>query len=122
MRRPNGMKILVADDDRGTVEALRIILKRLGHDVTEAYDGKEALKFIKEGDFKIAFVDNNMPELSGIEVSQYVKQHELNVKVIMITADPGMKEILAKKLGVNYYIEKPFRIETIRAILEVYSI
>jgi len=114
------MRILIADDEAETVNSLKNVLERKGHYVHTVYDGHEAFKYIRGNHYDIAFLDHNMPEYTGLEIAQYIKENNLPVKVVMITGDPDMKAVLAMPLGASDYITKPFRINDIDAVLDKY--
>lgn len=115
------MKILIADDEAGLVELLSEWLTRKGHEVMRAYDGSEAWKLISENKFQMAFLDLNMPEMTGLEVMQHIRESGLSIKTVMITAYPLMEDYLAKAAGVDEYVTKPFRFEEVQNILDKYK-
>ena len=62
--------VLVCDDDKEIVEAIEIYLKREGYNILKAYNGREALKIVKENDdIHLILLDIMMPELDGISVA-----------------------------------------------------
>ena len=67
--------ILVCDDDKEIVEAIEIYLKREGYNVLKAYNGREALKIVKENDdIHLILLDIMMPELDGISVANLIRK------------------------------------------------
>ena len=77
--------VLVCDDEKDIVSALRIYLTSEGYQVYEAYNGKEAIEIIKQKEVHLVLMDIMMPEMDGI--SAMVKIRELtNVPVILLTA------------------------------------
>lgn len=78
-------KILVCDDEKDIVSAVRIYLSSEGYTVYEAYNGKEALEVIQKNEVHLVLMDIMMPKMDGIEAM--VKIRELsNVPVILLTA------------------------------------
>jgi len=112
------MKILIVDDFATMRKILRNILKQIGFkNISEADDGKSALKILKKENFDLILSDWNMPEISGLELLNKVKSdNELkNIPFVMVTAEAQKDNILeAVKAGVNSYILKPFTPETVR--------
>ena len=100
--------ILICDDERDIVNALKIYLYDTNYTLFEAYNGVEALKVIRENEIHLVLMDIMMPELDGI--SAMVKIREIsNVPVILLTAkseDPD--KILGLTVGADDYITKPF--------------
>ncbi|MDD5136434.1 MAG: response regulator [Candidatus Omnitrophica bacterium] len=111
------MKILIADNEKNFVELLRMNLALNGHAADVAYDGKAALRLIQTNHYDLAFLDFNMPELTGLELAKYIKENNIRTKVIMITGYDMMNEKLAKCVGVDEYLTKPFRIEDVKNVI-----
>jgi two-component system, OmpR family, response regulator VicR len=106
------MKILVCEDDLITLKALEYSLKKEGYTVYTASDGKEGADLLRENihEIDLMITDHHMPYFSGLELVHLVR-NELkdDVPIIMLTR-VNMEELkkLAKSLGVNDYITKPF--------------
>ena len=73
---------------------------------------------IKTGNYDVAFLDVNMPELSGIEISRYVKDNNINTKIVYLTGYPCVNEMLAKELGADEYLRKPVDLKVIGDIVD----
>jgi len=115
------MNVLVADDQIGILESLTLLIEEKGHNVDLVSDGKKALDMIIKNDYDLAFIDHSMPGLSGLELIQYIKKHNIKITTVMITGDKGMKAILARSYGAQEYIEKPFEVKQIDDILTKYA-
>ena len=100
--------VLVCDDEKDIVSALRIYLTSEGYQVYEAYNGKEAIEIIKQKEVHLVLMDIMMPEMDGI--SAMVKIRELtNVPVILLTAkSEDTDKVLGLTVGADDYIRKPF--------------
>jgi len=112
-------KILIVDDNKLICKNLKDILEFKGYNVACVYDGHEAVKVVKEGDFKIALMDVKMPGMSGIDTLKSLKQIAPELTVIFITAfadDIFYKEGL--KSGDFEVITKPIDIDKFLARLE----
>ena len=80
------MKILLAEDQAMVRGALAALLgMESGFDVTQAEDGDKALAILKQQTFDILLTDIEMPGRSGLELAQWVLQHKLPTKTIIIT-------------------------------------
>ena len=101
--------ILVCDDDKEIVEAIEIYLKREGYNIFKAYNGKEALKIIKENeDIHLVILDIMMPELDGISVASLIRKDK-SVPIIMLSAkSEDYDKISGLNNGADDYITKPF--------------
>ena len=116
------MKVLVADDEKGITDLLRAFLEKKGHSVDVVSDGKSALKLITDKNFDIAFLDENMPELTGLEISKYIKKNNLRIKSIILTGYPCINEKLSKSVGADEYLVKPVDLAKIEEIINKYQI
>lgn len=80
------MNILLAEDQAMIRTALASLLQlEAGFTVTEAADGTAALQLLKQQRFDLLLSDIEMPGHSGIELAQYIQQHKLTAKVVIIT-------------------------------------
>ncbi len=100
--------ILVCDDDRDIVSALRIYLTAEGYDVLEAYNGKQALETVAAQEIHLILMDLMMPEMDGITATAKLRETS-NIPIIMLTAksEDGDK-VLGLNIGADDYITKPF--------------
>lgn len=100
--------VLVCDDEKDIVSALKIYLTSEGYQVYEAYNGKEAIEVIKQKEVHLVLMDIMMPEMDGI--SAMVKIRDIsNVPVILLTAKgEDTDKILGLTVGADDYITKPF--------------
>jgi len=103
------MKVLICDDHKIVRDGLRQILEQL-HGVTlisEAGDGNEALNLLKNNIFDILLLDISLPDKSGLEVLQIVKERWPSVNVLMLSMLPQEQyAIRALKLKASGYLTK----------------
>ena len=100
--------VLVCDDDKDIVSALKIYLTADGYNVLTAYNGREALDVLKENEVHLILLDIMMPGMDG--VSALVKLREAyNMPVIFTTAKSEDNDIiLGLNVGADDYVTKPF--------------
>lgn len=104
-------KILIADDDPTIVRLLSALLKPLDVEIFTASDGAEALEQAREVLPDVAIIDVVMPEKSGWEVCQTLKNVERTnpIKIVLMTGKGEVKDRLTGlQLGADDYIVKPF--------------
>ncbi|HRX22387.1 MAG TPA: response regulator transcription factor [Syntrophomonadaceae bacterium] len=102
------MNILVCDDDREIVEAIRIYLENEGYHVFKAYNGREALAILNENEVHLVIMDVMMPEMDGIRATVKLRQ-ESAIPVIMLSAkSEDTDKILGLNMGADDYVTKPF--------------
>jgi len=110
-------RILVVDDEVGTRESLRMILKG-DYEVHLAKDAEEAFVRIKQHIPDLILLDILLPDLDGLKVLERIKQNDSDMIVIMITATKTVKTAVeAMKLGAYDYVTKPFDIDELRLII-----
>ncbi|ADL69456.1 response regulator receiver protein [Thermoanaerobacterium thermosaccharolyticum DSM 571] len=112
-------KVLVADDTKNIRILLTTCLESDGYIVITAKNGEEALDILKKGDVDLAFIDIKMPLLSGTEVLREIRSNGITTPVIIITAFATIKNAIeCTKLGAVEYIQKPFTVKRVKAVLE----
>ncbi len=100
--------ILICDDERDIVSALKIYLAGEGYQLFEAYDGKTALDIIEREDIHLMLLDIMMPQMDGHQVLSRLRQTS-NIPVIFLTArGEDTDKILGLNLGADDYVTKPF--------------
>ena len=107
--------ILICDDERDIVNALKIYLHDTSYVLHEAFNGKEALKIVEEQDIHLVLMDIMMPEMDGIEAMVKIRDKS-NVPVILLTAkSEDSDKILGLTVGADDYITKPFNAAEVSA-------
>lgn len=108
-------KILIVDDTPDNVKLIKAMVKSLATDIDIAIDGEEALNKITNYDYDIVLLDIMIPKISGIEVLKAVREKEIDLPIIVMTAY-GSEELAAETLregGDDYLINKPIRTEVL---------
>lgn len=100
--------ILVCDDEKDIVSALKIYLTAEGYDVLEAYSGKQALDIMDERQVDLVLMDIMMPEMDGLSAVAKLREQS-NIPVLFLTAKSEDTDvILGLNIGGDDYITKPF--------------
>ena len=101
--------ILICDDEKDIVNALKIYLNDSEYQFFEAYNGKKALEIMEKEEIHLVLLDIMMPVMDGIETLNKIRGFS-NVPVIFLTAkSEEVDMILGLNLGADDYITKPFR-------------
>lgn len=109
--------VLIVDDEVGTRESLKMILKN-DYEVFLSKDAEEAFVQIKNHIPDVILLDIILPDLDGLKVLKRIKENDPDQIVIMITATKTLKTAVeAMKLGAYDYITKPFDIDELRLII-----
>ena len=77
--------VLVVDDEAKVRAYLRRVLTKLGHEVSEAPDGAEALRLLDASAFDLVITDAYMAEMDGMELLVRIQQRGLRVPVVMMS-------------------------------------
>ncbi|MEO0106687.1 MAG: sigma-54 dependent transcriptional regulator [candidate division WOR-3 bacterium] len=102
------MRLLLVEDEQAQRALLKRILEKEGYIVSEAEDGKRAIELFTNEDFDIVLLDQRLPDMSGIEVIEKLKEISPIVPVIMITAYANVQDaVKAMKMGAFHYLNKP---------------
>ena len=104
------MKILIAEDDELMLRTLEFRLKKDGHSIMLARDGREALQLIDSFLPDLVITDIMMPYSSGMEIVGFLKQKYNNSIKVIILSGMGQENVIleAFRLGADDYITKPF--------------
>jgi len=114
--------ILLVEDDDSYREMLCTSLVERGHTVVETHDGQEALKCFQGGKFDLVITDILMPKKDGVET--IIELRKLNAETRIIAISGGGQLVpaqnclkIARSLGVNEVLEKPFTIDALEACI-----
>ncbi|HEX4716054.1 MAG TPA: response regulator transcription factor [Ktedonobacteraceae bacterium] len=112
-------KILVVDDDKKTVDLIRLSLEKDQFEVLGAYEGLEALNLARYASPDLIILDWMLPNVSGLDLCRIVRS-ESTVPVIMLTAKATENDkLLGLNLGVDDYLTKPFSLRELVARVRV---
>ncbi|GHO54436.1 response regulator transcription factor [Ktedonobacter robiniae] len=112
-------KILVVDDDKKTVDLIRLSLKNEHFETLEAYDGIEALALTRSEAPDLIILDWMLPHVGGLDLCRIVRS-ESTIPVIMLTAKATEDDkLLGLNLGVDDYLTKPFSLRELVARVRV---
>ncbi|MGE3315699.1 MAG: response regulator [Planctomycetaceae bacterium] len=115
------LRILVVDDNRDSVESLRLLLTFLGHDVRVAYDGLEGISVAEEFRPEMILLDIGMPKLDGYETCRRIRSYDWG-RQIAIIAQTGWGQQddrrRTQSAGFDHHLVKPVNHATLNELLE----
>jgi two-component system sensor histidine kinase/response regulator len=117
-RQTGSGMLLVVDDDAANREVLSRRLKRQGHRVTTASNGRDALRLMRDSPFDLVLLDIMMPEMDGYEVLRHVKADDRlqHIPMIMISALHEVESVVrCIEAGAEDYLTKPFNPTLLKA-------
>ena len=101
-------RILICDDQKDIVNALRIYLTPEGYDLYEAYNGQQAVELCKEKQIDLILLDVMMPVMDGVTATAKIREFS-NAPIILLTAKSETEDkVLGLNVGADDYITKPF--------------
>jgi DNA-binding response OmpR family regulator len=108
--------VLIADDDADILALVRLRLERSGYAVVSAHDGTEALALAHARQPDVAILDVSMPGLSGFDVTRLLRDANVNLPVILLTARALEADVEAgEAAGADAYLTKPFSPQDLEA-------
>jgi DNA-binding response OmpR family regulator len=116
-------RILIVDDERDTLGLIELTLQTAGYLVTTALSGAQALSLLEEDTFSLLLLDVMMPDMTGFEIIQSLRQKGSSIPPIVFLTAKGREEDveMGKELGAVAYLKKPTTrgdlLDTIRAAL-----
>jgi CheY-like chemotaxis protein len=111
------LKILAVDDNPSITDAMPSIFAAPRYELTTANDGNRALEKLEAapGAFDVIIVDQQMPQLSGVELVREIKERGILTKIMVLSAhlSPEIRESY-EQMGVHVLLSKPFVREELR--------
>ena len=106
------MKVLLVEDDTQLNTTIASYLETIPFEVTSAEDGEEAIDIIDDNIFDLYLIDINIPTISGLDLLKYIRQTDIHVPIIIITASLEINNLTeAYDKGCNEYLKKPFHLK-----------
>jgi signal transduction histidine kinase/CheY-like chemotaxis protein len=112
------IEILMADDNIINQRVTQSIFKHLGFEIDIARNGIEAIEKVSKKKYDIIFMDILMPEMDGLTATKIIRQQGINIPIVAISGfDESEKYVEATAAGVNNFVSKPLKLESIKEIL-----
>jgi CheY-like chemotaxis protein len=113
-------RILVVDDNRSHATSLGVLLRTMGHQVDEAYDGVTALELARRHRPDVILLDIGLPVMDGYEVARRCReQKDLEQTMLVAMTGYGKEEDRrrSQEAGFNVHLVKPVNLEDLRMLL-----
>lgn len=119
----DGRKVLIFDDNEELLELCTIILEEMGCEIKTSTSSKGIEALVSDYMPDIIFMDNWLPEISGIEATKILKanEHLKNIPVVYFSANHNVKE-LAEEAGADDFLAKPFDIADFEKMINKYTL
>jgi CheY-like chemotaxis protein len=102
-------RILVVEDDPATAKSFSSILRRAGYEPTICYNGTCALRLARDLAPRAAFIDVHLPDLSGLVLTQKLREQlGADIPIIIVSGDTSMETLNSlAHVGATYFLSKP---------------
>jgi EAL domain-containing protein (putative c-di-GMP-specific phosphodiesterase class I) len=112
-------RVLIVDDEVSVLRVLGRVLRGAGHDVVAESSGHAAMARLAEGTFDVVLSDLSMPGMNGIELLRAVREHDLDVPVVLMTGAPDLETAMrAIEHGALRYVVKPVDLPELRELVQ----
>ncbi|MDD2898867.1 MAG: sigma-54 dependent transcriptional regulator [Desulfuromonadaceae bacterium] len=112
------IKVLVIDDDDSGREALALLLRSAGYEITSAATGLDAIDLIDHDQFQVIVSDLFLPDKSGLDILQHVQKVSPATEVIVVTGHGSAQSaVRAMKAGAYDYITKPIDFDELKIVV-----
>lgn len=110
------MRVLLVEDDKLLGSGIKKALSREGLQADWILDGREAWQAISSTEFDLVILDLNLPGLDGLEILSSIRQHKIDVPVLILTArDSTDDKVAGLDKGADDYLVKPFELAELKA-------
>lgn len=114
----NSISVLAVDDEESFLLVLETVLGNEGFQLETASDGVEAINLLQTRSYDLALLDVRMPRVDGIEVLKYIKDHFLDMPVVMLTGVGDLKTAVdCIKNGASNYLTKPYSTDELLTVI-----
>ena len=117
----NGKRIVSVEDDKASVEYLKIVMKSLGYELVNFNLAREAINYLKSQDADLILMDVQLPEMNGFDATREIKATFPEIPVIIQTAY-AMKSDMEKayQAGCDDYLAKPLSLRILKEKIKKY--
>lgn len=114
LRAPDRARVLVVDDEITLQRAFVRVLERAGYEVAAASEGTAAIEAVAKQPFDAVVSDINMPHINGIELMRQIRNHDMDVPILLVTGAPSLETaVQAVEFGACQYMVKPVAAEVL---------
>ena len=115
---PTALSILIAEDNLINQKVAQSIFKNIGYEIDIAKNGKEAVEMMEKGSYDVIFMDLLMPDTDGYQATEMIRKEGHTLPIVAMSADQDDRTRKAAfAAGMNEYISKPARVESVKQLL-----
>jgi EAL domain-containing protein (putative c-di-GMP-specific phosphodiesterase class I) len=110
--------VLLVDDDEMLARSYSRLLTSEGYEVHLCLDGVAAIEAVRTQQFDVVLSDIDMPRLDGLGLIERLRQHDLDVPVVLVTGNPTLETAIAAiEFGALKYLPKPVEVSRLRSVI-----
>ncbi|MCR4615744.1 MAG: response regulator transcription factor [Clostridiales bacterium] len=110
------MKVLLAEDTRDLNRSVTVLFQMQGYEVDSAFDGEQALDFLKNDSYDCVVLDIMMPKVDGYGVLAEMRRRHISTPVLLLTAKAEIDDrVTGLDAGADDYLPKPFAVKELLA-------
>lgn len=116
-------RVLVVDDSRDLADSLAMFLERYGGEVRTAYDGRQALAVAAAFEPEVAFLDIELPDLSGCDVALALRKTANHGSLLLVATTALGSEQDRRRIqsaGFDHYLQKPFGLDEVERLMQLH--
>ena len=112
-------RILIVDDEQRLRSSIGLLLKGKEREIIECSTGKEAISILQSQDIALALLDVNLPDISGLDVMEWITKHKKSTSVIIVSADTSIDyAITALRNGALEFVRKQSEMDDLQHKVE----
>ena len=111
-------RILVVDDDREVLRNIELYLESCNYHVETAVTGLDALELLRSATYDVLLADIVMPDISGLGLIEIALREKPGLIIIAMTGYGLQVKDLTQEKSPHYYLEKPFKLNQLAAVIE----
>ena len=115
-RQEKALNLLLVDDEKGVVNALKRELKDLNCSITTTTSGRKAMSVLREQDIALLITDHKMPDVNGVDLVRFANQYSPNTHIFMLSGEGDLQaavELLNQRL-LTKFLTKPWNRQDLR--------
>jgi DNA-binding response OmpR family regulator len=122
LEKQSSRKVVIVEDDKNINQLMALSLEQ-GYAITQVYEGRQAIKAIRDTKPDLILLDLMLPGVDGLDICQTVKNDPSvsSAVIVVVSAADAVKNRLASfKRGADYYIKKPFSPKELRSLVNIF--
>ena len=114
-------RVLIAEDNEMSAILMETLMEAFEIEIDMVINGEEAVESVKNNDYALVLMDNQMPKLSGIDATKQIRKFNTTVPIVALSANAlNSEQDLFLEVGMNDTLSKPVDYQKLKKVLDVY--